>query len=310
MSTVAVLAAGLTLVVAGLWWLLTERHSGEQRWPLVARRLLTESEQALYRRLRALYPEHIVLAQVALSQLLDVSPSAPNRQALRNHFSQLVADFVLCERDFRVLTVIELDDWSHRAPARQLADARKLKALESAGLRLVRIPEGALPWDEELRRVVNIGGMGTEGSSTAAGSVISRRVKSETAAVVRPILAAVTVGTILLLGWLIYSQVVVRAPMARAAPIPAVAAAGPRAVVIQATDAVRVVNATRSGAEPETKPDAAAAAKVKDRAFATYYATPASCEHPPTWADQVECGNRYMRARKEFDVQWAGNHTR
>jgi very-short-patch-repair endonuclease len=41
--------------------------------------------------------------------------------------------------------VIELDDRSHRRADRQDADARKTKALEYAGLRLVRIPAGAQP---------------------------------------------------------------------------------------------------------------------------------------------------------------------
>jgi len=44
-----------------------------------------------------------------------------------------------------------------------------------------------------------------------------------------------------------------------------------------------------------------ALAKRKERAWAASYVAPASCEHPPTWKDQVDCGNQYMRAKKEFE---------
>jgi hypothetical protein len=67
----------------------------------------------------------------------------------------LVADFVLCRADLSVVAVIELDDRSHERRVRQDADARKTKALVDAGLRLVRIPAGVLPAEEELREIID-----------------------------------------------------------------------------------------------------------------------------------------------------------
>jgi hypothetical protein len=46
------------------------------------------------------------------------------------------------------------------------------------------------------------------------------------------------------------------------------------------------------------------AAKRKEKAWAAYYVAPASCEHPPAWKDQVDCGNQYIRAKREFEQQW------
>ena len=48
------------------------------------------------------------------------------------------ADFVVCSKDFSVVSVIELDDASHQKKERQAADAKKDKALTSAGIRIVR----------------------------------------------------------------------------------------------------------------------------------------------------------------------------
>jgi len=101
-----------------------------------------------------MYPDHIILAQVALSQIIDVSPGTSNRQAIRGKFKQLVADFVLCRSDFSIVAVIELDDPSHAQPHRQDADARKTKAVESAGVTFVRIPAGPIPSETDLRRVI------------------------------------------------------------------------------------------------------------------------------------------------------------
>jgi hypothetical protein len=54
-----------------------------------------------------LYPDHKIFVQVALSQLIDVPEDHPGRQSIRNRFSQLVADFVLCRSDLSVIAVIE-----------------------------------------------------------------------------------------------------------------------------------------------------------------------------------------------------------
>ncbi len=147
----------LIAALAGLW-LLREfaNHIPRENshWPVFARAPLTVREQFLYHRLSVMYPERIILAQVALSQIIDVSPGTSNRQAIRGKFKQLVADFVLCRSDFSIVAVIELDDPSHAQPHRQDADAHKTKAVESAGVTFVRIPAGPIPSETDLRRVI------------------------------------------------------------------------------------------------------------------------------------------------------------
>src|SRR6267378_593825 len=125
-------------------------------WPVAARNLLSAREQSLYQRLLSLYPRHQVFVQVALSQLVDVDHNHPESASIRARYKQLVADFVLCRADLSVVAVIELDDRSHERRDRQDADARKTKALVDAGLRLVRIPAGALPSREKLREIIDV----------------------------------------------------------------------------------------------------------------------------------------------------------
>lgn len=103
------------------------------------KRPLTEYEEKMFFRLRETFPQHIVLAQVAFSALLNT----PQRST-RATFSQKVTDFVLCDRGLNVVAVIELDDSSHRN--REEQDAKREELLTAAGYRVIRygrIPEAA-----------------------------------------------------------------------------------------------------------------------------------------------------------------------
>jgi very-short-patch-repair endonuclease len=122
-------------------------------WPVRAREPLSPAEQTLYWRLRQAFPDDIVLAQVAVAQLLEVE-NVPNRRAVFNRYRQLVADFVVCTTDFGVIAVIELDDRSHMTPGRADADARKSAALGAAGILLLRFHASSLPSVGQLRSLL------------------------------------------------------------------------------------------------------------------------------------------------------------
>ena len=62
--------------------------------------------------------------------------------------------FVICEKDFRVVAVLELDDRSHDNPRRQESDGRKAAALEGAGIPLHRVNVNPLPHEVDLSRLL------------------------------------------------------------------------------------------------------------------------------------------------------------
>jgi very-short-patch-repair endonuclease len=103
------------------------RATGEIR----ARKLLTDREQAMFHRLQQAFPEHIVLTQIAFSALLTAK-DLPTRAI----FNRKVTDFVLANKAFEVVAVIELDDASHRG--REDHDNRRDNLLERAGYRVMR----------------------------------------------------------------------------------------------------------------------------------------------------------------------------
>ena len=112
-------------------------NGADEVWPFYAKKALSQPEQILYFRLVQALPEHIVLAQVQLSRLLGVK-KGNNYQAWFNRINRMSADFVVCNKDTSIVAVIELDDATHQKEDRQAADAKKDKALASAGIRIVR----------------------------------------------------------------------------------------------------------------------------------------------------------------------------
>jgi hypothetical protein len=285
------------------------------------RRLLSDREQLLYRRLLNLYPHHKILVQVALSQLIDVPEDHPERLSVRNRYCQLVADFVLCRSDLCVVAVIELDDRSHESAIRQGADARKNKALADAGIKLVRIPAGSLPSDNILCGLIDAKGRDGGSSPEETESRLAENVETFSvddpaprprneargSRMLRSLLLKAALGGVFLGGWFIYMQflprVVQRALQPLAAPRvatpsvvpPAAAAMGPSAEVV----------AMRRRSEIDF---AAALQKQKTLAWGAFYSAPTSCEHPVDWNAQVECGNQFMRAKKRFEAEWAAEH--
>jgi len=108
-----------------------DRKRNEKELPQRKRAVLTINEQGMYNRLAQALPELIVLAQVSFGSLLYAKS-----QAARNTFSRKIADFVVCDRAFRVLAIIELDDSSHKGKEAQ--DAGRDAMLTNAGYHVLR----------------------------------------------------------------------------------------------------------------------------------------------------------------------------
>jgi hypothetical protein len=144
------LLIALVLVVAALSSVLAAKFkprdgSLAKPWPLEAKRqLLTERERALYQRLVQTLPNHIVLAQVQLLQVLNFQRGRRS-QAIFNRISQLSLDFLILNPDTSIAAAVELDDATHTREDRRQADARKSHALESAGVPLIRWNAKSLP---------------------------------------------------------------------------------------------------------------------------------------------------------------------
>ena len=126
---------------------------------VTAKPLLDRAEQVLYARLVRAFPGHIVLAQVALAQLLEVDQAAATSGAKAanrfrpNQLSRWVADFVVCRPDFTALAVIELDTAVPRNQQRDASDVKD-QLLQVAGIKVVRVAANDIPQEAALKVLV------------------------------------------------------------------------------------------------------------------------------------------------------------
>jgi very-short-patch-repair endonuclease len=96
-----------------------------------ARPPLTVREQAMYNRLVQTLPDLVVLPQVSFGALLTA-----RTRAARSSFSRKIADFVVCDRAFKVVAVIELGDKSRKGKSQE--DSERDVLLMEAGYRVLR----------------------------------------------------------------------------------------------------------------------------------------------------------------------------
>jgi very-short-patch-repair endonuclease len=140
---VALLVVAVLSVVAAK--LKPRDRALDKPWPLEAKRqLLSERERALYQRLIQSLPNHIVLAQVQLLQIINFQRGR-RTHAILNRISQLSLDFLILNPDTSIVAAVELDDVTHTRENRRQADARKGHALQSAGVPLIRWNARNLP---------------------------------------------------------------------------------------------------------------------------------------------------------------------
>lgn len=137
---VLLLLAALVLLVKKV-----PSHPVGRVWPVYAKTPLTHVEQALYFRLVKALPECAILAQVQYSRFLGIKKGAHNPLSVLNSIQQKSADFLVCDKSFAVLAVIELDDASHTRRSRRISDTKKDAVLKVAGIRLIRWQASDMP---------------------------------------------------------------------------------------------------------------------------------------------------------------------
>ena len=122
-------------------------------WPFEPMPIITDSEVIFFKKLQQAIPECHIFSQVQLSRIIEPSEEAgSDRQFWFNRICRQSIDYVLVANDAQTtLLVIELDDWTHQSKSRQKADAKKDKALASAGIPILRFHAERLPSIEILR---------------------------------------------------------------------------------------------------------------------------------------------------------------
>lgn len=136
---VKVLIAAVVITVVFLL-IIFRMYFGRQRYPYRARPILTRREYNFYALLQREASRRglIVCPKVGVKDLLEVT----SRRHYMKYFRQIAQkhiDFVICDRELRVLFAVELDDSSHDTEEAKKRDQFKDRAFKAARIPLRRI---------------------------------------------------------------------------------------------------------------------------------------------------------------------------
>lgn len=119
-------------IIFGIFLMLGEgKTDNRKRNPIKGKRVLTMNEQPTFLRLIEALPEHFVLVQVAFSAFMTAKG-----YATRNLFNRKVADFVVLDKNFNIVAIVELDDSSHKG--KEDSDADRDALITEAGFKVIR----------------------------------------------------------------------------------------------------------------------------------------------------------------------------
>lgn len=128
---------GMFLLVIIILAILSILKKGEskggngKRNPIKGKRIITMNEQPTFMKLKEALPEHIIWAQVAFSAFMTAQG-----YATRNLFNRKVADFVVLDKSFNIVAIVELDDSSHKG--KEDLDAERDALIREAGFKVIR----------------------------------------------------------------------------------------------------------------------------------------------------------------------------
>lgn len=140
----------ITLISGGLIFFiliyLIVRFSTSERYPYIPRRLLTAAELKFFKTLEGLIPDNLRLSlKPRLGDIIDVDYLVREKDLKwKGRYGAQIwskhLDFVIYDPiDSEVILCIELDDTSHLTKEAKARDRFKDKALDAAGVPLIRI---------------------------------------------------------------------------------------------------------------------------------------------------------------------------
>lgn len=116
-----------------------------------AKALLTKNEQEFTTRLIEALPGHHVFTQVSMGALLQPEVGYRDNKSefyrVRGTFAQKIVDYVICDKEYNVKAIVELDDKTHN----EGNDAKRDSMLAEAGYKIIRWHSKNKPSIEQIQ---------------------------------------------------------------------------------------------------------------------------------------------------------------
>ncbi|OQB15892.1 MAG: hypothetical protein BWY15_00018 [Firmicutes bacterium ADurb.Bin193] len=111
-------------------------------YPYKRKFLFTKPEYSFYWKLKEYADKYgmIIFPKIRMADIVESTLKDRSEwQSAFNKINSKHVDFVLCDGNLHIKTIIELDDYTHERQNRKERDAFVDKAFESAGIRIVHI---------------------------------------------------------------------------------------------------------------------------------------------------------------------------
>jgi hypothetical protein len=150
-------ALALVVLLAGVLVTLARRRDVDAPtadWVVEPLRLLGPAEQELHARLRAAFPQQIVLTQVSLARLLRMRRSSGSTRVFRPYL-RMAVPFVVCSKEFMPLIVVDVHG-ANGVPRPSREHLKRAAVVQASGLvyLMVAAAPGAVPSADDLRQRV------------------------------------------------------------------------------------------------------------------------------------------------------------
>jgi hypothetical protein len=145
----------VVIVLAVVVFLIKQKAGGglADKCEYYSKKPMSDVEQVAYWRLKeACGADKVVLSQVAFSSFIKTKGRDKAARSGYARARQKVADFVICNKDFSIIAIVEVDDSTHSAEKDKARDA----ITESAGIPTFRIEAKKLPSAEELKEAMKL----------------------------------------------------------------------------------------------------------------------------------------------------------
>lgn len=292
--------------------------------PYYSKNPLTPTEATFYELLVQALPEHVVLAQVQLSRFIGVDRYKARGNFYRwfNPIAQQSVDYLICDRSFKVVAAIELDDKTHDNEDAIRRDDKKNGNIAAAGIRLLRWHAEQLPTTDEIQeKVLRVqpNEAGAEPKHEEAFNPIPAAAQLITLFANRPtpftLFAAKAAMLLLFVGFMAWaiSGLMDSASRLVAQAVPVVSANSARPVPVSGStqqeqnrlqelqkQQAHLQQLQAEKARLDAMLLASREAAMREELWAWYYQKDSRCEANY----DSDCANAYIRAKRKFDEQW------
>jgi len=146
----------IILIVAAVVFLSIKSSRNKKTAPnkngFIQKRIMTSNEIEFLHRLTGALPGFYVFPQVAMGAIIKPDVKGDNREyfRLRGKFSQKIIDYIVCDKEMKIIAIVELDDKTHNSKRDKIRD----DMVGSAGYRCIRWNSKNKPNEKIIKKTI------------------------------------------------------------------------------------------------------------------------------------------------------------